>query len=185
MQRNLDPAMAASLMAGVISPVLFAMLTFRSGVHYACNAGFDISFGGNTYKGVGSYGRMGLVTEGTEVEAGGLSLELSAIDPEILGECLTDIAALRPAKVWVGFWANGALIGQPYCIFAGVVDKPTINLAPETATISLALESRMHNLNRSSNRRYTRADQNANGAPNDSFFDYTALLSNLALRWGE
>ena len=102
MGRNFDPQMAAQLTAPVIEPVLFALLTFRSMTCYVCSAGYDITFNGQLYQGVGTFGGLSAVKEGTELYADGVSLTLSGIDPTIMGECLADIQPLAPAKLWFG-----------------------------------------------------------------------------------
>ncbi len=165
MPRGLDTRLQQGLNAGTIQPVFLALLTFRSGVRYVSSASFPIAFNGNVFQGVGTLGQVGVVNESTSVKADGLTLTLSGIDPDILGESLTDIQPLAPAKVWFGLLSGATLVGIPFCLFAGIVDKPSIDISAESATITLALETRMNNLNRPNQRRYTSADQNGNGYP--------------------
>ena len=71
---------------------------------------------------------------------------------------------------WLGAVQPGTrtLVGTPYPVFVGQVDKPSLYTGPEKSTINLALESRMVNHARASNRRYTACDQHGNGYPDDT-----------------
>lgn len=182
--RNLDPTLKTGLNAPVIEPLLLVMLTFRSKTCYVCSAGFNVAWNGQVYLGLGTFGGISAVSEGTEVKADGISLTLSGIDSTIVTECETDIMPLAPAKCWLGLMSQGGMIGVPYCFFSGVVDSPTITTTRDTASITLKLESRMALLNRPSQRRYTSADQHANGYPDDTGFAWVEKLNDIALRFG-
>jgi hypothetical protein len=69
-------------------------------------------------------------------------------------------------------------------LFCISVDTPTISTTRDTATITLKLESRMALLNRPSQRRYTSADQHANGYSDDTAFGWVEKLNDMALRFG-
>ena len=113
----------------------------------------------------------------------GTSLSLSGIDSALYAECLTDIQLGAPAVVWIVFLSQGAVIGTPYRQFSGQVDKPSVNVAGESITISLALENRLTNLQRPSSRRYTSTDQRIK-YPDDTGFVWVEPLNDIALIWG-
>lgn len=182
--RNLDPTLQAGLAAAVIEPVIFVMLTFKSKACYVCSAGYDVTWNGQLYTGIGTLGGISAIRERTEIKADGITLSLSGIDSNIVAECMADIQALAPARCWIGLMNRGQLIGVPYCFFSGVVDRPTFVITPQSSTISLALETRMALLNRASQRRYTSADQHAFGYPDDTGFAWVEKLNDIALRWG-
>ncbi len=186
MPRDIDPVLLAALSAGYCEPVHLLMLTFRSATRYVWSGVGDLVWGGNTFLGVGSLGALGDVKESSEVTADGTSVSLSGIDPTDLGESLTDIQLGAPAARWLGAVQPGTrtLIGTPYPLFVGQVDKPSIYTGPEKISISLALESRMINHARASNRRYTAADQHANGYPDDIAFNWVEIMNDIALVWG-
>ena len=146
----------------------------------------DLIWNGNTFKGVGSLGSLGDFKEGSEVRADGTTVELSGIDPVYLGEALTDIWLGAPAFRWLGAVQPGTrtLIGTPYLLFAGQVDKPSLSTGPEKMTISLALETKLINHSRAANRRYTTNDQHSNGYPDDTGFNWVETLNDIALQWG-
>jgi hypothetical protein len=131
---------------------------------------------------VGSLGAVGEIQESTEIKADGTSVQLSGIDPALLNESLNDIQLGAPATLWLGIFSEGAVLAA-YPIFVGTVDKPQIPIGPDTISIQLALETRMANLQRASNRRYTAADQRSY-YPSDTGFNWVETLNDISLIWG-
>jgi hypothetical protein len=101
----------------------------------------------------------------------------------IIQEALADFQAGAPAQIYFGLLSNGALIGNPYLVFSGQVDQPTIDMSAQSATITLALENKLSNLLRPTGRRYTATDQKLK-YPDDSGFNWVEILNDVALRWG-
>jgi hypothetical protein len=183
MPRDISTAMLASLTTNRVVPALLAALTFRSMTVYAWSGVGNLVYGGNTYLGVGSFGRIDGITEGSEVQAYGTKVGLSGIDPVLLSESLTDIQLGAPATISLALLdTNGNILGTPYMLFSGVVDKPTVQPGVKTITIDLALETKLANLSRASNRRYTQADQQLY-FPNDGFFAWVSQLNDQTLKW--
>ena len=185
MPRNLDPTFASALGTGNIAPVILVVLTFLSQTCYAWSGVGNLLFNGNTYLGVGSLGKIGAITEGVEVRADGSSVTLSGIDPIYLAESLTDIQLGATAQIWFGLFSNqtGSLVGQPYMVFGGCVDKPTVSPGRDTFTITIALENKLIDLQRLNMRRYTSADQRLQ-YPDDTAFGWVEQLVDQALIWG-
>jgi hypothetical protein len=188
MDRNLDSSLIAALPAPVIMPTLLAMLTFRSATKYVWTGVGNIVVDSQTYVGVGSLASVGGITEGLGVQADGTSVTLSGLEkmvgqsPDFLSECLGDIRSQAPAKLWFGLMNGPTLIAR-YLLFSGIIDKSTISIAPEAISIALALESRLIDLSRASQRRYTSADQNLD-FPDDSGFDWVEIENDIAILWG-
>lgn len=184
MPRALDPAMAAALSNGIIVPAILMMLQFRTGTRWIWNGIGDFVYNAQTYKGVGSLGKIGAISEGTELKADGVTVMLSGIDPILQAECMTDIQLGAPAKIWFALFYNGtSIIGAPYLLFSGTVDRPTITISSETISISLELENKFIDLQRATQRRYTSADQRLR-YPDDTAFSWVETLNDQALLWG-
>jgi hypothetical protein len=181
--RNISSPMVASLTSSPIRPGFLAMLTFRTMTSYVWSGIGDLVYAGNTYKGVGSLGKIGAISEATEVRAIGTTVTLSAIDPTLLSECLNDIQLGAPAKIFFAlFDGSRNIIGAPYPLFVGTVDQPVIQIGIDEMAISLKLENKLANLQRANMRRYTAADQRIR-YPNDTGFNWVELLNDLALKW--
>lgn len=183
MPRDMSSGMQTAVVANRIVPALLVILTFKSKTVYVWSGVGNLVYNGNTYLGVGSLGSIDPITESADVHAYGTSVALSGIDPTILGECLTDIQLGAPATIMLALLdSNGNILGTPQTIFAGVVDKPVVAPGTKEVTIKLALETKLTNLSRANQRRYTSADQNLY-YPNDAFFSWVEQLNDIALKW--
>ena len=183
MARNLDPNMQAALSAGVVCPAILAQLTFASGTQYVWTGIGPLVYSAQTFTGVGSLANLGSIAEGIEVKADGTTVGLSGIDAGLYADCLEEIQIGATAKIWFALLTQGIVIGTPYLLFSGLIDQPTIEEGAEDITISLALESRLTNLQRASQRRYTSADQRTY-YPTDTGFAFVEILNDIALVWG-
>lgn len=183
MSRNLDSSLASALSDQAIYPVVLAMITFKSATRYVWTGVGNFVYAGNTYVGVGSFGSVGAISEGIDVQAQGTTISLSGIDPTLQAECMSDIKLGAPVKLWFGLLNNGVLIGVPYLMFSGLVDKPVLNTGVDQLTITLALESRLIDLQRATQRRYTAADQHV-AYPTDRAFNWVEILNDISLLWG-
>jgi hypothetical protein len=175
--------MKAALSSGVIVPAILAQLTFRSGTEYIWTGIGPLVYDAQTFTGVGSLGNIGSIVEGMDVRADGTTVSLSGIDPTLYADCMTEIQLGAPAKIWLALLSEGVVIGAPYLLFSGLVDKPTVSTGPDAINISLALENRLTNLQRPTARRYTAADQHIT-YPDDTAFNWVEILNDQALVWG-
>jgi hypothetical protein len=183
MSRLLDPALAAALASGEIQPFFMAKLTFKTQVQWVWTGVGNLVWNSQTFVGVGSFAKIGTIQEGTEVHAYGTTVTLSGIDPVLLAECMTDMELGAQAQLWLGCLAGGAIIGTPYQLFNGSMDMPTVGVGVDTISITIALETKMLDLSRPSNRRYTSADQRYYH-PTDSAFQFVEPLNDQADVWG-
>jgi hypothetical protein len=175
--------MLSSLTSNVIRPGFLAILTFHTGTRYVWSGVGNLIYGGNTYLGVGSLGRLGAIEEGTEVRASGTTVTLSGIDPALLAECLSDIQLGAPATIYFALFDSAlTILGTPYPLFVGTVDQPVIQIGTDSMSISLKLENKLVNLQRANMRRYTAADQRRY-YPNDTAMNFVELLNDMALKW--
>lgn len=182
MPRQLDPTFVAALQSGNISPLFAAVLSFKTSQQWIWTGVGNLEVNGNTYIGVGSFAKIGTVTEGTDVHAYGTTVTLSGIDPVLMGDCMTEVVPGGQATLWFGLIANGTVIGF-YELFNGGMDQPNINVGQDSISISLALETRMLNLQRATNRRWTQAEQR-NRFPTDTAFAGVEILNDQAIIWG-
>jgi hypothetical protein len=176
--------MVAAITSAAIVPALLFSIAFRSQTSHVWSGVGPFAYGGNTYVGAGSLGKVGIVGESTEVRSDGMTVTLSGIDATLLGECMTDIQIGAPAALYLACLdQNNEVLGTPYRIFGGTVDKPTFDIGTPTISITLALENRLSDLQRASNRRYTAADQQIQHST-DTAFAWVEQLNDEALRWG-
>lgn len=184
MSRNANASLVTALSGNAVNLILMVDITFSSGTQYVWSGVGDLTYNGNTYVGVGDFGGIGDIQESTKVLALGTTLTLSGIDTALLNDCLSDIQIGAPVNIYLGALDDtGAIVGTPYIIFGGTVDKPSIQTGPKTVAISLGAENKLYNQSRATCRRYTSADQRRY-YPTDIAFQWVPSLNNRALRWG-
>jgi len=184
MSRNVNATLLAEMGKPQVCLVVLVRLTFRSGTRYVWSGVGPLVWNGNTFLGVGSLGSVGSINGGMDVTANGTSVTLSGIDLVYLNESMTDIQIGAPAEIWYGAVAlPNTMVGAPYRVFRGTVDKPSVSVGTDKVSITLALETRLFDLQRAQQKRYTSGEQNLK-YPDDSGFDWVESLSAQALRWG-
>lgn len=192
MPRNVDPTMMAALAHAHLSLAIFAEFTLRVGVQRAWTGVGPYVWSGKTFLGVGTLGKIGDVSDSGDSKAEGTTVELSGLDAEWLADVQSELRQGAPARLWLATMTPTLeLIGTPYLYFRGMLDSADVNITPPTpdgdgtSSIVLSLETPFINHARPNARRYTSADQRANGYPDDTFFDWVEQLNDLALVEGE
>jgi len=155
------------------------------GPNYGANAGtFDLEIMASILNTVENTGTVTLELSPDFVGLAVYYLGSPLTETSLVYEALNDVRLGAPAKIWFGFLKpDGTLAGVPYLIFKGSVDQPSVKLDPLGSSIALALESRMVNLQRASNRKYTSADQHLD-YPNDMGFSWQEILQEISLKQG-
>ena len=140
--------------------------------------------GGRTWAGAGTLLNVGAIEETTDVVATGTTVTLSGIPTDLVSACINDARQGLPGQIYLGFLtAAGAVIADPVLAFAGRLDVPTIMDGAERCEIQITYESRLIDLNRAREWRYTHESQQQI-SPGDRGFEYVAGLQEREIRWG-
>lgn len=183
MPRQMSDAVKAQLRAGTVSPLFLVSIAFPSETIYVWTGVGNLTWNGHTYLGVGDFGQLSTITESSEVEAQGMSLTLSGIPTELIGDVQSTVVYGSKAYVYLGFLdSNGQLIPDPIPAFIGLVDAPAIEIGTDKSTIVISVESRLADLNRARGGRYTMQDQKSR-YPSDTSFDRIAWLQDHEFNW--
>jgi hypothetical protein len=173
-----------ALQAQYIQPAIFVQVQFITGVVYVWTGTGSITWGGHTWLGVGTFGGISAVEEGTNIQARGITLSLTGFDATLLTEVLTDYRQGLPAAVYFGlFDGTGTLIPDPITSWSGRTDQPTISVDGDTASISINCESRLLDMNIEQNFRYNDQTQKM-FYPGDRGFEFTNSIQDITLYWG-
>ena len=184
MPRQISPQMLAALGSGSLRPAIFVEATFITGPVYCWTGTGPITWNGQTWLGIGTFGSLSNVEEGTTVEAKGITLTLSGLDPTLLTDVLTEYQVGLPVMVWIGlFDINRQLIPDPLVAWAGRMDQPTLSVDGTTCSLSIACENRLLDMNTSVERRYTNDDQQLD-YPGDRGFEFVTSIQEVSLYWG-
>ena len=185
MPRALTDATAAEAAKPVVAPLVFVELAFASGTERVWSGHGTLDWDGRSWTGLGSLGSISAMEETTDLRASGITLQLSGVDPTLLGASLLGKAEYRRrrVKVWLGFADpdTGAVIAEPFLAWSGRMDVMTIEEG-ETLTIQMTAENDLIDLERPRTRRYLPDDQKAI-YPGDLGLDYIASLQDAQIEW--
>lgn len=182
--RELGEDLAAAIAADVVYPLLLVEIDSADGFIRVHSGIGDLSWDSKTWTGTGDLGGISAIDESTDVQANGVRFTLSGVPSALLSYALTHAEQGRAAKVWLAcFDAAGEMQGDPYLLFTGLTDVPTIEDSGDTAVIGITAESRLIDLERARVRRYTPEDQKLTD-PDDKGFDFVAGLQEAEIIFG-
>jgi len=184
MSRNITTAFNNILESDNLSPFLAVDLAFDGGNFVAWTGYGNITFFGTTFVGSGDFLNVSQISETADIQANGINITLSGIPSDLISSALNETYQGRPAKLYLGLLdANGAVVSDPYLVFSGRMDTMGIEDSGDTANIGLTAESRLIDLERSRERRYTSEDQKID-YPNDKGLEFIADLQDKEIVWG-
>lgn len=184
MPRNLTSGMASALSSQVIRPAILADITFATSVVYVWSGYGTLTWNGRDYLGVGSLGTISNISEGSTVEARGVTLNLSGVDNSLLADCMADHKHGLLATLYLAlFNADGSMISSPCVLWLGRVDQPSISIGADKSTISLALEGNLMDVQSSAGRRLTSEDLQMQ-YPGDLGLSFVNLIQFCTSWWG-
>ncbi len=137
------------------------------------------TIGGETYIGTGALLNIAAAEEVGDLSAKGMVLTLTGLDSSIVSIALQEPYQRRKAKVYLGEQSVTPVVE----IFSGFMDTMQISDEPETATVVLTIESKLVELERSRNWRYTDESHKARYS-GDSFFSFVQDIQDQQVAWG-
>ena len=183
MSRALTPAAAAAAASQQVTMALAVRLDFASGFVRVNSTPYNLTISGEEYIGVGHLGQISGLDETTDLEAAGITLELSGVQAALLYNALGETYQGRDARVYLVFMTmDHAIIADPVLIYRGRMDTMDISLA-EQGVITVHVENRLADWSRARVSRYTDAEQQRRH-PGDLGLQYVVQLSNKPLPWG-
>ena len=143
----------------------------------------DLTIGSVTYVGTGSLMQISDVSEGSDISARGINVQLSGIPTDILALALSLSYRGRVFLLKMGMLDANDTTSSLSTIFVGYMDCMDIAEGPETSVMTLAAESKLINLERPRIRRYTSENQKALHS-GDLAFDFINDLIDKPSAWG-
>ena len=137
------------------------------------------TIGGETYTGTGALLNIAAAEEVGDLSAKGMVLTLTGLDSSIISIALQEPYQRRKAKVYLGEQSVTPVVE----IFSGFMDTMQISDEPETATVVLTIESKLVELERSRNWRYTDESHKARYS-GDSFLSFVQDIQDQQVAWG-
>ena len=208
MTRTLPATMATGVEAVSID-VFFAIELFFDTTTLRFWSGLgEATIQGETYVGSGNMIQISSVDESMDISAKGATLTLSGLPSNLLSLALSEPYQGRKCKIFFGLKDNASqflqaengdflqtesgayfdlTVGEPAAvmteIFTGIMDQMNIEEAADTSTIALYVESRLIDLQKARERRYTSESQKSR-FPNDRGFEFVEDLQRKRFQWG-
>lgn len=166
-----------------VTAVILADLDFSSGIVRVHDGSGTLSFGGNTYLGVGTFASVDSIDENVDFVARGIKLTLSGVDSVFVTPTMDEVYQNRNVTLYFGFvdGSTGALIDTPETLWEGRMNQMQIKIDKGSAVIEMTCEHRLRREPRIA--RFTDSDQKQ-AYPNDSFFDLLPSIRGFVNRWG-
>lgn len=183
MSRNLSSAVVNQITATELQPFLLFQGDFISGTVRAWSGIGELSWNGYTWTGTGSLLTISSVKESADTSANGVTVNLNGVPSALISLALQNCKQGAAGFVYLGFMSNGSVVTNPVMLFEGRLDIPAIEEMGDTATVSISYESRLIDLERPRENRYTNEDQQREFA-GDLGFEFVPALQDKSLTWG-
>ena len=184
MSRTLTTAMSNALVADVVRPIYLVRMVFDSSDLNVWSGMGDLSYGGETYTGLGDLLSISEIKETADVQATGMNVSLAGVKSSLVTIAKDHEYQGRPLTVRLGaFDSSGDLVADPVIIFSGFMDTMTIAEAGQYSSITIAVENKLIAFERSKVRRYTAEDQKIDH-PTDKGFEFVTAIVEKEIIWG-
>ena len=145
MTRTVSGAVATALAQPNVGVVLFVEMLFDGAPLRVCSAGFDLSWNGETWLGVGQLGAVEEVRETESGEVTGLAFVLSGVPSASIALALGTVYQRRVVNVYVGFLnlPSHAILADPVLEWSGLIDQMTVVDDGATSVIRITAENEL------------------------------------------
>jgi hypothetical protein len=183
MSRDISTAVANEVSAAQVQPFFLFEGSFVGGVVRTWSGFGDLIWNNQTWIGTGNLLQISTIEEDAETVANGAVVTLSGVPLELISLALNSVRQGASGKIYLGFFSAGAVVNDPVLVFEGKLDVSVIEEGGETATVSIAYESRLIDLQKPRESRYTDKDQQR-AYPGDLGFSFVPSLQEKTLNWG-
>lgn len=184
MSRTLTSAMQAVATAEVVRPIVLVQCDFDSGALNLWNGIGNLTVSSVDYVGAGTLLQISSMKESADLAANGMNVTLSGITEPLISKARDEDYQGRELKILLGAMdSTNSVISSPVIIFNGFMDTMSIQDGAETATITVAVENRLIEFQRSRIRRYTAEDQKID-YPTDKGLEFVAEIAEKEIVWG-
>lgn len=181
MARSIPAGLMTALTQSVIEPFYAIEMIFDTmPVRFWTGIG-DRTLEGNTYTGAGGLLSISDLEEIGDLSAKSASVTISGISTDIVALALVEPYQRRPCRILFGCTVPAP--NDVIEMFSGKMNTMTIEDAPDSATITLTIESRLIELQRAKTRRYNH-ESHISRYPGDTFFATVADLQDRQVTWG-
>ena len=131
------------------------------------------------FTGTGALLNIAAAEEVGDLSAKAMTLSLTGLDSSVISLALQEPYQRRKARVYMGEKSVSAVVE----IFSGQMDTMQITDEPDMATVVMTIESKLVELERSRNWRYTDESHRSRHS-GDTFFSYVQSIQDQQVAWG-
>jgi hypothetical protein len=113
------------------------------------------------------------------LSAKSITISLSGVAASLVSLALQEPYQRRKVRVYFG----AVDVPEVVEVFSGQLNTMSIEDSGDTSTIAVVVDSKLVELERASNRRYTSENQKSRFA-GDTFFDYVSAIQDAEIVWG-
>ena len=179
MSRTVPSALLTALGQSQIEPYYAVEMLFDGGNVRLWTGYGDRAVAGNTYLGAGSIINIDGLAEVADLSAKSITITLSGIPSTLISTALQEPYQRRKCRVYFG----EASVSDVVEVFSGQLNTMQIEDSGEASTISILVDSKLVELERATNRRYTSESQKSRHT-GDTFFDYVSAIQDADIVWG-
>ena len=184
MTRALSPDVIDELLSSGFAPCLLYEGVFSTSTLRLWNGIGNLTYDSNTYLGNGWFQGINPNNEVGSIEATGVEIRLAGVPESLISLVFNNPVQGATGNFYIGFLdSSNALIADPYLFFSGKLDVPTIDEDPESPSISISYESKLIDLDRPREFRYTNESQQVFFS-GDRGLEYLIYLQEYDGFWG-
>lgn len=144
----------------------------------------NIAWGGHTWQGTGILGEVAPIAEDSSLNPTEYACTLSGIDSNLISEARQGHHIGRSVKIWLAArnLSTGTLIASPVLVLSGVIDRISIGVNTEEASITLQVQDDRVLFERPAGIWLTHEQQQERN-PGDGILEFAAELVNKEIPW--
>ena len=179
MSRDLTSATVTSIEQPEVFPFFAVDLMFDGNPLYTWTGVGSLTVSGRNYTGLGQLLSVSSIEETQEMSVKGATITLTGIPSNLISLALTQPYQGRVCNIYFGIMGEDVL-NQ---VFSGYMDQMNIEEAGDTATIEVAVENKLIDLERARVARFTSGYQKS-VYPGDLGCDFIEDLQDKRISWG-
>lgn len=179
MSRTVPASLLSALAQPEVQPFYATEMFFDSGTVRIWTGYGERTIGDQIYVGAGFLLNIQGMAEVADLSAKAITIGLSGVAGSLVSLALQEPYQRRFCRVYFG----ATNVEDVVEVFSGQINTMSIQDSSETSTIEVLVDSKLVELERSSNRRYTSESQKSRHA-GDTFFDYVSSIQDAEILWG-
>ena len=179
MSRTIPSAILTALTQPEVQPFYAVEFMFDTAPVRLWTGYGDRTIDGETYLGAGSLLNISGLEEAGDMSAKGVSVTLSSLPASLISLAWQEPFMRRKARILFGVQNVDDFVE----VFSGYMNEMPIEDSAEGGTISVLIDSKIVETERSRDIRYTHESQQTL-YPGDTFFSYVADLADKEVMWG-